>query len=73
MIDDETLLAYADGALDASRAAAVEQLLARDPFLAAKLEHRRRLARRPYHRVAKEQIPERRARRRWRGQGDQPG
>jgi anti-sigma factor RsiW len=62
MIDDETLLAYADGALDASRAAAVEQLLARDPFLAAKLEHRRRLARRSYHRVAKEQIPERRAR-----------
>jgi anti-sigma factor RsiW len=44
MIDDKTLLAYADGELDPGRAADVERVLARDPVLAAKLEQHRRHA-----------------------------
>jgi hypothetical protein len=62
MIDDETLLAYADGELDPGRAAAVEQMLTTDPALAAKLEQHRRLAgrlRAAYDPVLREAIPER--------------
>jgi anti-sigma factor RsiW len=65
MIDDKTLLAYADGELDPSRAADVERMLARDPALAGKLEQHRRLAgrlRASYDPVLKEPIPERLAR-----------
>jgi hypothetical protein len=65
MIDDKTLLAYADGELDPGRARAVEQMLASDPALAAKLEQHRRLARRlraAYDPVLSEAVPERLAR-----------
>lgn len=65
MIDDKTLLSYADGELDPSRAAAVERMLATDPGLAAKLEQHRRLAARlraAYDPVLAEPIPERLAR-----------
>ena len=65
MIDDKTLLAYADGELEPARAAAVERMLATDPGLAAKLEQHRRLARRlraAYDPVLKQPIPERLAR-----------
>ena len=65
MIDDKTLLAYADGELEPGRAAAVERMLAADPALAAKLEQHRRLASRlrgAYDPVLKEPIPERLAR-----------
>lgn len=65
MIDDKTLLAYADGELDPGRAAAVERVLASNPALAAKLEQHRRLAGRlrgAYDPVLKEPIPERLAR-----------
>ncbi|HLZ83125.1 MAG TPA: hypothetical protein VKQ54_06115 [Caulobacteraceae bacterium] len=65
MIDDKTLLAYADGELEPGRAAAVERMLASDPGLAAKLDQHRRLAarlKRAYDPVLKEPIPERLAR-----------
>jgi hypothetical protein len=65
MIDDKTLLAYADGELEPGRAAAVERMLATDPGLAAKLEQHRRLAARlraAYSPVLKEPVPERLAR-----------
>ncbi|MDB5481857.1 MAG: anti-sigma factor [Caulobacteraceae bacterium] len=65
MIDDKTLLAYADGELEPSRAEAVERMLAEDPGLAAKLEQHRRLAaglRAAYDPVLKEPVPERLAR-----------
>jgi len=61
MIDDKTLLAYADGELEASRAAVVERMLAEDPALAAKLEQHRRLAARlraAYDPVLNEPVPE---------------
>ena len=65
MIDDKTLLAYADGELEPGRAAAVEQMLAAHPDLAAKLEQHRRLASRlraAYNPALKEPVPERLAR-----------
>jgi hypothetical protein len=65
MIDDETLLAYADGELEPGRAAAVERMLAEDPALAAKLEQHRRVGARlraAYDPVLNEPVPERLAR-----------
>jgi hypothetical protein len=65
MIDDKTLLAYADGELEPGRARAVEQMLASDPALAAKLEQHRRLAgrlRAAYDPVLNEAVPEHLAR-----------
>jgi len=65
MIDDETLVAYADGELAPSRAAAVEQALASDPALAARLEQHRRLVlrlRAAYDPVLTEPVPDRLAR-----------
>jgi hypothetical protein len=65
MIDDKTLLAYADGELEASRAAAVERMLAEDPALDAKLEQHRRLGARlraAYDPILNEPVPERLAR-----------
>jgi hypothetical protein len=61
MIDDKTLLAYADGELEPGRAEDVERILAEDPALAAKLEQHRRLAARlraAYDPVLKEPVPE---------------
>lgn len=65
MIDDKTLLAYADGELEAGRAAWVERMLAEDPALAAKLEQHRRLGARlraAYDPILNEPVPERLAR-----------
>jgi hypothetical protein len=61
-IDDETLLAYADGELEPARAEAVERMLASDPELAARLEQHRTLAARlraAYDPVLDAPIPDR--------------
>ena len=43
-IDPETLMAYADGELDAIAAKRVEKAIAADPVLAAQVDHHRKLA-----------------------------
>jgi anti-sigma factor RsiW len=44
MIEDELLIAYADGECDAASRALVEQALAEDPALRERLEQHRRVA-----------------------------
>lgn len=61
-IDDESLMAFLDGELDAVRRARVEQALDADPELRARLEAQRRLRERlaaHYGPVADEPVPER--------------
>lgn len=61
-IDDETLIAFADGELDESRRAAVAEALLADPALRARLDAQRRLRARlaaHYAPAAEEPLPER--------------
>lgn len=61
-LDDETLIAFADGELDAPRRRAVEAALAADPLLREQLERQQRLRARiaaHYAPVADEPVPER--------------
>ena len=62
MIDDDKLMAFADGELPAAERAEVEQALAARPGLRARLEEQRRLRqalRAHYGPVASEEVPER--------------
>lgn len=62
MIDDETLIAFADGELDEIDRARVEQAVAADPSLRARLERQQRLRARlsaHYAPVAQEEVPAR--------------
>jgi anti-sigma-K factor RskA len=62
MIEDELLIAYADGECDDADRARVEQALATDPDLRARLEQHRRLAARlsaHYGPVAEAPVPDR--------------
>lgn len=61
-IDDDLLMAFADGELDALARARVERALAEDPDLRARLEAQRRLRERlaaHYGPIAEEEAPER--------------
>lgn len=61
-IDDETLMAYADGELDAAQAAQVEQLLQRDAAAAARVAQHRALRtqlRSDFSAVLSEPVPDR--------------
>lgn len=62
MIDDEQLMAYADGALDADEAAAVERAIADDPVAREKVEafkESRALAQHAFDAPAREPVPDR--------------
>ncbi len=62
MIDDETLIAFADGELEPERRRAVIQAIAADPELRARLEQQQRLRARiaaHYGPVAEEEVPDR--------------
>lgn len=60
--DDETLMAYADGELDAARRAQIEAAVAKDPVLARRVEEQLALRARmsgAFARVIEEPVPER--------------